>query len=71
MQIGRFGVGLWRNKKKKIVWTPLFEITQIGKKHENCGCHILTFGPICVEWLGDECLSAGRTKPRRAPSRRR
>lgn len=69
MQIKRLDIGFWRDKRKKIVWGAWFELTQIGKKGKNCGCHIITIGPIGIEWLGDECLFASRPKPRRAPRR--
>lgn len=71
MQIGKFDIGFWRNKRKNIVWGPLFEITQIGSQEKNCGCHIITIGPIAITWLGNECLFAGRAKPARSSIRRR
>lgn len=67
MQIKRLDIGFWRNKRKKIVWGAWFEVTQIGRKNRNCGCHILTVGPLAITWMGDECLLASGPKPRSSP----
>ena len=54
MKIKRFDIGFWRKPSGRIAWTwPPFEY------HNGiCGCVLITIGPICITWIGDECLDA-------------
>jgi hypothetical protein len=50
MKIKRFDIGFWRRDGKIICCKPFFEYFKA-----DCGCYLLTIGPISITWLGDEC----------------
>jgi hypothetical protein len=51
MRLGRLDIGLWKYPRKSIRNYVTF-----GYDKGLCGCHLFTFGIVCVTWFGDECL---------------
>ncbi len=58
MQIKRLEIGFWRRDGKIVScgW-PHVEYTK-----GLCGCRLFSIGPLCITWLGDECLLASASK---------
>jgi hypothetical protein len=53
MQIKRLNVGFWRKEGKIVCAKPYLSFEKAC-----CACYLLTLGPICVTWMGQECLDA-------------